>query len=61
MDGDHAPGDTRGVDARRPPDSWPRSGRVLVVDDDPAILDVIREMLTETGYEVSTAQEARRG
>ena len=30
---------------------------MLVVDDDVAILDVIREMLTETGYEVVTATD----
>jgi len=30
-------------------------GRVLVVDDEPAVLDVLREFLEDLGYEASTA------
>jgi len=30
-------------------------GRVLVVDDDPEVLDTLREILEELGYEASTA------
>ncbi|HET9598138.1 MAG TPA: response regulator [Anaeromyxobacteraceae bacterium] len=33
--------------------------RVLVVDDDPDIRSLISEMLSATGYEVSTAQHGR--
>jgi CheY-like chemotaxis protein len=30
-------------------------GRVLVVDDEPEVLDVLRELLEDLGYEASTA------
>jgi len=30
-------------------------GRVLVVDDDPEVLDTLRELLEDLGYEASTA------
>jgi CheY-like chemotaxis protein len=33
--------------------------RILVVDDTPALLDVIRKALEEDGYEVSTCLESR--
>ena len=32
--------------------------KILVVDDDPGILDVLQIMLEESGYEVETAQDA---
>ena len=32
--------------------------KILVVDDDPGILDVLQIMLEESGYEVETSQEA---
>jgi CheY-like chemotaxis protein len=34
------------------------SGRVLIVDDDRAILDTLREVLADTGYDVVTAASA---
>ena len=33
-------------------------GRVLVVDDDPEVLDTLRELLEDLGYEASTAASA---
>ena len=33
-------------------------GRVLIADDEPDILDVLREMVTAFGYEVATAAQS---
>jgi len=35
-------------------------GRILVVDDEPVVLDTLREMLQELGYDVSTAASIER-
>ena len=35
-------------------------GRVLVVDDEPAVLDVLREFLEGLGYEASTAANGQQ-
>jgi putative two-component system response regulator len=37
------------------------NGKVLVIDDDPAICDLLGELLTEEGYEVCTAPDGLRG
>ncbi len=44
--------------AARPidPRSAPRRRRVLVIDDDEALLDVVREFLRSSGYDVETAR-----
>ena len=34
-------------------------GRILVIDDEPAILEVIKIVLDEEGYEVQTTTDAR--
>jgi CheY-like chemotaxis protein len=41
-----------------PPASAPRAGNLLVVDDDPAILDLLRECLRDDGYRVLAAADA---
>jgi DNA-binding NtrC family response regulator len=33
---------------------------ILIVDDEPGIIDVIGEILTNTGYDVTTARDARQ-
>ena len=35
-------------------------GRVLVVDDDPEVLEALREILEDLGYEASTAASAEQ-
>jgi putative nucleotidyltransferase with HDIG domain len=40
------------------PVSAPESTRILVVDDDASVRDVLRAILTEEGYEVTTAASA---
>jgi CheY-like chemotaxis protein len=35
-------------------------GRILVVDDEPVVLDTLREMLQELGYDVSTAASSEQ-
>ena len=40
------------------PDTIPSIGRVLVVEDDPEVLDVTVETLRQLGYEVLTAMDA---
>ncbi|MEE4112141.1 MAG: response regulator [Desulfobacteraceae bacterium] len=35
--------------------------RILVIDDEPCILDLIREALTKFGYTVETASNGRQG
>ena len=35
-------------------------GRVLVVDDDPGVLDMLRELFENLGYEASTAASVER-
>lgn len=37
----------------------PMVGRILIVDDDPAIRDLLDELLTDEGYEVYTAPDGR--
>ena len=48
-DPEHGPA-TTGASARR-------SGRVLIMDDDPAVRDVLSSMLADVGYEVVTVDE----
>jgi len=38
-----------------------RSAHILVVDDDPDILDLVRELLGRAGYRVSGARDGREG
>jgi len=38
------------------PDRVPRRRRVLVIDDDETLLDVVREFLRSSGYDVETAR-----
>ncbi len=45
--GDASPG--------RPGDPAPRPGRILVVDDDGAVLDLVRRTLERQGFEIATA------
>ena len=33
--------------------------RILVVDDEPALRNMVRDMLTQAGYEVLTAGDCR--
>jgi CheY-like chemotaxis protein len=48
--------DRRRIPRRRlAPRAVTSRGRVLVVDDEPAVLDTLRDMLEEMGYEASTA------
>ena len=35
--------------------------RILVIDDEPCILDLIREALTKVGYTIETASNGRQG
>ena len=51
-------GDVEDSDAEKRPDlaSGQRSGRILVVDDEPIVLDTIRRGLRQSGYEVDTAR-----
>ena len=42
-------------------DDWRGSGRVLVVDDEPSVVDVLRAMLEEMGFEVVTTRDSRSG
>ena len=57
---DHASGSRHG-DAARDPAMTPWAGpmRILVVDDEPAILRFLRASLESQGYTVSTAADAR--
>ncbi|HEX7118074.1 MAG TPA: PAS domain S-box protein [Longimicrobiales bacterium] len=43
--------------ANPPPAGPPRSGRVLVMDDDTVVLSVVRRMLERIGYDVETAAD----
>lgn len=57
-----APGDDRGADGSR---QVARTGplgrfRLLVVDDDPAIREIISAMLAEQGYEILTAEDGQQ-
>jgi len=36
-------------------------GRVLIIEDEPEVLDTLREMLIDLGWDVSTALDAERG
>jgi len=44
-----------------PENTWTEPPRVLTVDDEPVVCESIRRVLTEEGYEVSTATTAREG
>jgi CheY-like chemotaxis protein len=35
--------------------------RILLVDDEPAVLEIMAELLSEDGHEVETVEEAREG
>jgi len=48
-------------DAASDRDAWRGSGTVLVVDDEEIVRGVAREMLTERGFEVLTANDGRAG
>jgi CheY-like chemotaxis protein len=37
-----------------------RAHRVLVLDDDPSICDVVASILVDDGYEVRTSTDARK-
>ena len=41
--------------------SFPGLPRILVIDDEPVVLDVLRALLTREGYEVETAPDAATG
>jgi EAL domain-containing protein (putative c-di-GMP-specific phosphodiesterase class I)/CheY-like chemotaxis protein len=43
-----------------PPEAERSLGRILVVDDEPAIVRVVSRMLTAAGYEVATAADGMR-
>ena len=38
--------------------SAPKQGRVLVIDDEPVVVDVLRTLLGERGYEVTAGGDA---
>jgi CheY-like chemotaxis protein len=42
-------------------DDWRGSGRVLVVDDEASVVDVLRAMLEEMGFDVVTTRDSRSG
>jgi CheY-like chemotaxis protein len=46
---------------RIPEGRWHRTGTVLVVDDEPDVLELTEEMLRRTGFAVLGAQEGREG
>jgi PAS domain S-box-containing protein len=39
----------------------PRAGRILVIDDEEEILELVSDILTEAGYEISTATSGPKG
>ena len=49
------------VPKRIPDERWHRTGTVLVVDDEPDVLELTEEMLRRTGFAVLGAQEGREG
>ncbi len=42
-----------------PPDSEPRAGRVLVVEDDPVIMTLVKDIMEEENFDVVTATNGR--
>ncbi len=38
----------------------PKPASILIVDDDPAVLAVLRDILTDAGYEVADAMDGRK-
>ena len=56
------PIETHGADrADRSPVSDPASPAVLVIDDDPTVLDLMHRSLSKDGYRVATAADGRNG
>ena len=45
--------------APRPPDAGGHAPLILVVDDDPAVVELLRRTLTKEGYQVRTATDGR--
>jgi CheY-like chemotaxis protein/two-component sensor histidine kinase len=43
------------------PVATPKAGKVLLIDDDPDVRNTVRELLTEMGYDVQTANSGRAG
>ena len=50
--------DRRLRDFRQRSSDLPPPGRIVVVDDDPGIRDVVHDFLTRHGYDVETAADA---
>jgi len=53
--------DSTGVQAESPPTSPTLGSRVLVVEDDASLTDVLEYNLVQAGYEVSIARDGRAG
>ncbi|RPI10916.1 MAG: response regulator [Zetaproteobacteria bacterium] len=51
--------DPSGTDARSDPLSWHTHGTLLVVDDDPAVREVMTSLLGRCGFTVLTAHDGR--
>jgi signal transduction histidine kinase len=43
------------------PAASPKAGKVLLIDDDPDVRNTVRELLTEMGYDVQTANSGKAG